>query len=148
MDRKLEPIAVHSCPLNNLDEVSELIIKKLQEQKICIIEGEMGAGKTTLIKALCNRLGVEDTVSSPTFSIVNEYNAKGNPVYHFDFYRVKSLEEALNVGVEEYFYSNNYCFIEWPDIILDLLPAEYLKIHITFGTNDDRNYKLINHGAH
>lgn len=147
MDNKMELIEVQASLANNLDEVSELIIKNLQGRKICILEGEMGAGKTTLIKALCDRLGVDDTVSSPTFSIVNEYNAKGNPVYHFDFYRVKSLEEALNVGVEEYFYSNKYCFIEWPDIILDLLPADYLMIHITFGKNDDRNYKLINHGA-
>ena len=147
MDNKMELLEVQASLANNLDEVSELIIKNLQGRKICILEGEMGAGKTTLIKALCDRLGVDDTVSSPTFSIVNEYNAKGNPVYHFDFYRVKSLEEALNVGVEEYFYSNNYCFIEWPDIILDLLPTDYLMIHITFGKNDDRNYKLINHGA-
>ena len=80
--------------------------------------GKMGAGKTTFIKALCHELGVTDTVNSPTFAIVNEYeDATGNPVYHFDFYRIKKLSEAYDMGCDEYFYSGNPCFIEWPELI-------------------------------
>lgn len=93
--------------------------------------GKMGAGKTTFIKALCHELGVTDTVNSPTFAIVNEYeDATGNPVYHFDFYRIKKLSEAYDMGCDEYFYSGNPCFIEWPELIEELLPEEAVKVTI------------------
>ena len=93
--------------------------------------GKMGAGKTTVIKALCHELGVTDTVNSPTFAIVNEYeDATGNPVYHFDFYRIKKLSEAYDMGCDEYFYSGHPCFIEWPELIEELLPEEAVKVTI------------------
>lgn len=93
--------------------------------------GKMGAGKTTFIKALCHELGVTDTVNSPTFAIVNEYeDATGNPVYHFDFYRIKKLSEAYDMGCDEYFYSGHPCFIEWPELIEELLPEEAVKVTI------------------
>lgn len=98
------------------------------ETKVLLFYGEMGAGKTTLIKAFCANLGVEDAVSSPTFSIVNEYNYPGGVIYHFDFYRLKNQFEALDLGLEEYLYSNSYCLIEWPEKIPDLLPENYLEI--------------------
>ena len=92
----------------------------------------MGAGKTTFTTAICHRLGVEDTVCSPTFTILNEYvTGHGEPVYHFDFYRIKDLREAVDIGVDDYFYSGNLCLIEWPENIGPLLPEETLSVHIT-----------------
>ena len=92
----------------------------------------MGAGKTTLIKVICKDLGVEDNVSSPTFSIINEYvSSEGESIYHFDFYRLKDEEEALDMGCEEFFYKNSLCFIEWPEKIPSLIPEEVLKVKIT-----------------
>ena len=99
--------------------------------KILLFYGDMGAGKTTLINALCAALNVVDSTSSPTYSLVNEYlTSKGETVYHFDFYRIKNEYEALDIGVEEYFYNGNYCFIEWPEKIANLLPAKALEVHI------------------
>jgi tRNA threonylcarbamoyladenosine biosynthesis protein TsaE len=98
----------------------------------------MGAGKTTLIKSLCECLGTTEPVTSPTFSIVNEYIGKSGKIYHFDFYRLKNQTEALDMGYEEYFYSGAYCFIEWPEKIPDLLPAHYVSIAIKVQTGDSR----------
>ncbi len=93
--------------------------------------GKMGAGKTTFIKAVCEQLGVQDTVTSPTFAIVNEYEAaQGRPIYHFDFYRIKKVSEAYDMGCEEYFYSGYPCFIEWPELIEEVLPEETVSVTI------------------
>lgn len=93
--------------------------------------GEMGVGKTTFIKALCNVLQVEDVVTSPTFSIVNEYKTlKGEKVYHFDFYRIESVEEAYDMGYEDYFYSDAYCFVEWPEKVLGIIPPDFIKVSV------------------
>ena len=99
----------------------------------------MGAGKTTLIKALCQCLGVSEKVTSPTFSIVNEYIGGSKKIYHFDFYRLKSQTEALDMGYEEYFYSDAFCFVEWPEKIPDLLPAGYVSINIKVTGNTTRD---------
>lgn len=94
--------------------------------------GKMGAGKTTFIKAICEALGVEDVITSPTFAIVNEYtDGEGNPVYHFDFYRIKKLEEVYDMGFEDYVYSNSLCFMEWPELVEELLPEDTVKVTIT-----------------
>lgn len=94
--------------------------------------GKMGAGKTTFIKALCEEFGVEDVITSPTFSIVNEYtNKEGKPIYHFDFYRIKKIEEVYDMGYEDYFDSGNLCLLEWPELIENLLPEDVLKITIS-----------------
>ncbi len=99
--------------------------------------GEMGAGKTTFIKALCKILGVSENISSPTFALVNEYkDGSGNPVYHFDFYRIEKEQEAVDIGVNEYFNSGCYCFIEWSEKILHLLPEEALKVHISVASEN------------
>ncbi len=96
--------------------------------------GEMGSGKTTFIKEICRQLGVEEVVTSPTFTIVNEYRSgTGEPVFHFDFYRIKSESEALDLGYENYLYSGNYCFVEWPERIAALLPSKIAKVSITTG---------------
>lgn len=102
--------------------------------------GDMGAGKTTLIKALCAALGVEDRVSSPTFSIVNEYESPLGPVYHFDFYRLKNIQEAYDMGYEEYFYSPAYCLVEWPEKIEELLPERYIAVQITIDSENGRTF--------
>ncbi len=110
-----------------------------QGKRVFLFYGEMGAGKTTLIKAICQQLGVSDTTSSPTFSIVNEYNSSQGIIYHFDLYRIKSEHEAYDMGYEEYFYSGRYCFVEWPDKIAGLLPADAVSVHITSSAQGHRN---------
>ncbi len=120
--------------LQNIDKAVNKILDFLkQNEHITVIAfyGEMGRGKTTLIKQICSKLGVTDEVTSPTFAIINEYSTNNdNLLYHFDFYRLKDIQEALNIAVEDYFYSGNYCFLEWPEIIEPILPENYLKIEI------------------
>jgi tRNA threonylcarbamoyladenosine biosynthesis protein TsaE len=128
--------------LKETSKVIESILSLLSLNKIVIFEGKMGSGKTTLIKHLCGALSVTDLVSSPTYSLVNEYKTSNNDViYHFDFYRIKDIEEALDMGVEEYFYSGNLCFIEWADKIIDILPDRFLKISIEYN-QELRNYHI------
>ena len=126
----MKSIEIQVNGLTELDEAARKILSEAKDEHFFIFEGEMGAGKTTLIKALAKALGVNEVVSSPTFSIVNEYDANGRIIYHFDFYRIKNLQEAFDIGYEEYFYSGNICFIEWPEKVADLLPEHYLKIAI------------------
>ena len=98
----------------------------------------MGAGKTTFVKAICEELGVNDVITSPTFAIVNEYEAHDASIYHFDFYRIKKIEEVYDMGYEDYFYSGGLCFIEWPELIEDLLPEDAVKVTISVNDNDER----------
>jgi tRNA threonylcarbamoyladenosine biosynthesis protein TsaE len=123
--------------LSQLPAVAKQLLQSFDGEKIIAFYGAMGSGKTTLIKAICEELGVKDTISSPTYSIVNEYRtAKGEKVYHFDFYRIKSVDEAYDMGYEEYFYSKAYCFIEWPEKIDELMPLTYEKVTITLQGED------------
>lgn len=116
---------LNNYQLTDLPEVSKTIIELAKNNKIWTFNGEMGAGKTTLIKAVCATLGVIDEVNSPTFSMVNEYKtAKGETVFHFDFYRIKSLLEAYDLGIEDYFDSGSICLIEWPSMIEEILQNE------------------------
>ena len=118
--------------LSDLPEVAKSIIDSFPENRVFALYGQMGAGKTTLIKELCACLGIYENVTSPTFAIVNQYTtANQNSVFHFDFYRIKRLSEAYDLGYEDYFYSENYCFIEWPEMIEELLPQSFVKITIT-----------------
>ena len=118
--------------ISELNDLSKKILQIRNDRDIICLYGEMGVGKTTLIKVICKEIGVEDNVSSPTFSIVNEYvTIEGTSVYHFDFYRLENEEEALDMGFEEYLYKNNLCFIEWPEKIPSLIPEEVLKVKIT-----------------
>jgi tRNA threonylcarbamoyladenosine biosynthesis protein TsaE len=108
------------------------------DEKLFLFYGDMGAGKTTFIQSLCAALGVHGPVTSPTFSIANEYSAAKGKLYHFDFYRLKKQEEALDMGYEEYFYSGSYCFIEWPEKIPDLLPKHYIRVDIRVLNDTER----------
>ena len=117
--------------ISKIDVAAKEFLSAIKMHKVIAFTGEMGAGKTTFIKALCKQLGVKDTTSSPTFSLVNEYqNTTGQKIYHFDFYRLRQESEALDMGCEEYFYSGNFCFVEWPEKIPSLLPIDCLHIQI------------------
>ncbi len=132
---------------DDLDEAVKAIIEVGKAADIWLFLGQMGAGKTTLIKAICGTLQVLDEVNSPTFSIVNEYlTATDETMYHFDFYRLENEEEAYNIGVEEYFYSGNVCMIEWPERIEGLLPDNFLRIDISENADQSRTIKLTMHG--
>ena len=118
--------------ISELDDLSKIILNNRKNRDIICFYGEMGVGKTTLIKVICKELGIKDNVSSPTFSIVNEYiSSLGDSVYHFDFYRIKDEVEALDMGYEEYFFKNSLCFVEWPEKVSSLIPDEAMKIKIT-----------------
>lgn len=123
----------------DLGLVAKQLVNNFQHLKVWCFEAEMGAGKTTLIKKICEQLGVMDEMSSPTFSIVNEYQIDGKELYHFDFYRLKDLNEAYDIGVEDYLFSGNICFLEWPEIISPLLPEQYLKININLVGDNTRS---------
>ena len=128
--------------LNDLTKVANSIIANTKH-KVLLFYGEMGVGKTTLIKQICKELGTEDNISSPTFSLVNEYSTSdNNTLYHFDFYRINHEEEALDMGVEDYLYSNNWCLIEWPENIENLLPLDAVAIHLSILEDGQRKIEL------
>ncbi|MFI5161698.1 MAG: tRNA (adenosine(37)-N6)-threonylcarbamoyltransferase complex ATPase subunit type 1 TsaE [Sphingobacteriales bacterium] len=124
--------------LIDIPKTAEQLMQFAGNEKIFLFYGDMGAGKTTFIKSLCDCLGVKENVTSPTFSIVNEYQGDTAKIYHFDFYRLKKQDEALDMGYEEYFYSGDYCFIEWPEKIADLLPEHYIRVDIQVLSNNER----------
>ena len=129
---------IHITSQDDLPDVAEAVIEALGRRTVVAFRGEMGAGKTTLIREICDRLGVADTVTSPTFAIINEYKDRGHrPVYHFDFYRINRIEEAFDFGYEEYFYSGNLCLVEWPEKIEQLMPAEGVMTVLIDVTGDD-----------
>ena len=125
--------------LDKIHEAARYFLDAVGDAKIFAIDGDMGVGKTTFIKAVCEELGVKDVITSPTFSLVNEYtDGKGEPVYHFDFYRIKKIDEVYDMGYEDYFYGGNLCFLEWPELIESLLPEDVTKVHITTEADGSR----------
>lgn len=128
--------------INSLETINNAAIdfvKQMGNNTVFAFYGNMGAGKTTFIKAICKELGVEDAINSPTFAIVNEYRSKTSElIYHFDFYRIKTEKEVFDLGYEDYFYSGSLCFIEWPELIENLLPLDVIKIHIRETENGQR----------
>lgn len=114
----------------DLRDAAKQLLDFSSGETVFLFEGDMGAGKTTFIKAICEELGVSDITSSPTYSIVNEYKYAGGKVFHFDFFRIRNESEAYDLGFEEYLYSGNYCFIEWPERIIALWPANYIEVTI------------------
>jgi len=131
--------------LEGISKAAEKIVAAIGNNRIICFYGAMGSGKTTLIKAICAYLGVNDTVTSPTFALVNEYNDRnGEPVYHFDFYRINKIEEVYDFGYEEYFYGDTgICLIEWPELIEDILPSEsVVKLTITVNSDMSRTVEI------
>ena len=130
--------------LDHIEEAAREFIKNMGDDTVFAFYGKMGAGKTTFIKALCKLLGVEDEVNSPTFAIINEYRSETTAelIYHFDFYRIKKLEEVYDLGYEDYFYSGALCFIEWPELVEELLPLDARKVTITENSDGSRNIAL------
>jgi tRNA threonylcarbamoyladenosine biosynthesis protein TsaE len=117
---------------DDLKEAADRLLEFCEDKTVVAFFGSMGAGKTTFIKIICERLGVTENVTSPTFALVNEYSdANGQPVFHFDFYRIKDEKEAIDIGVDEYFESGHYCFIEWPEKVINLLPEDCVNVFIT-----------------
>ncbi len=125
-----------------IKNAAEELAPIIRKNKICLFYGEMGAGKTTLIKSICATLGVVETVSSPTFALIKEYEALDQVIYHFDFYRIKSIHEVFDIGYEDYFYSGNICLIEWPEKIQELIPAERVDVEITVIDQDKRKLNV------
>jgi len=133
--------------LNTIDSVSKELLLHLNS-KIILFNGTMGAGKTTLIKSLVQSIGSKDIVTSPTFSIVNEYQVKDDKIFHFDFYRIKDIEEAYNFGVEDYLYTNHWVLIEWPQRIASILPTNTCVVDIDILDNKERTLKLTINKEH
>ena len=135
-----------SVTLSELKEVARDIVSRLEEFNIWLFHGEMGAGKTTLIKEICREAGVAEAMSSPTFSIVNEYEARNSKkIFHFDFYRIKQEIEAVDIGTEEYFYSGYPCFVEWPEKIPSLMPDRFAEVSIEVETYTQRTIAIALH---
>ena len=128
--------------LKDIDKIARKLLEESQTKTI-LFKGEMGSGKTTLISAMVKILGGESKISSPTFSIVNEYKVKSDIVYHFDFYRIKNQIEALDIGIEDYFYSGNWNFVEWPDKIKPLLPNNTTTVKLSILSNQERELERI-----
>lgn len=131
--------------ITSLDKIAEAareFVAQIGDKRVFAFYGGMGAGKTTFIKAVCEQLGVNDAVTSPTFAIVNEYASNIGPVYHFDFYRIKNQAEVMDLGFEDYAYSGNLCLMEWPQLIEDLLPDNTVNVHITETGNGTRTVTI------
>lgn len=133
--------------LSQIDSIAETLVREVlpHSHKVLLFQGAMGAGKTTLIKALCEQLGVGDRVSSPTFSLVNEYQSPSGTIYHFDLYRIEQQQEALDFGIEEYWDSGAWCFVEWAERIPSLLPATYTEVLITALDEHTRRLTIVQH---
>ena len=120
--------------IENIDHIREAareFIQHIGDHRVFAFYGKMGAGKTTFVKTICEELGVDDVITSPTFAIVNEYTSgEGDSIFHFDFYRIKKIEEVYDMGYEDYFYSGSLCFIEWPELIEDILPDDAIRVNI------------------
>ena len=128
--------------IEHIGDAARQFVDAIGDHRVFAFYGSMGAGKTTFIKAVCEQLGVEDVITSPTFAIVNEYETNDRPIFHFDFYRIKRLEEVYDMGYEDYFYSGSLCYIEWPELIEELLPDDAVRVTITEQPDGSRTVSM------
>ena len=128
--------------LSDLPRVAEEVINSLDGRTVVLLRGGMGAGKTTLVSRIAALLGAEDTVTSPTFALVNQYEGSECRIYHFDFYRIDRIEEVFDLGYEEYFYSGDLCLVEWPEKIEPLIPDDAMMVRITVGDDEQRIFEI------
>ncbi|MBQ5898488.1 MAG: tRNA (adenosine(37)-N6)-threonylcarbamoyltransferase complex ATPase subunit type 1 TsaE [Alistipes sp.] len=128
--------------LSDLERVADEVIEALDGRTVVLLRGGMGAGKTTLVSRIAARLGAEDTVTSPTFALVNQYEGAKCRIYHFDFYRIDRIEEVFDLGYEEYFYSGDLCLVEWPEKIEPLIPDDAMVVRITAGDGEERIFEI------
>ena len=130
--------------LDSIHEAAKQFIAAMEDNTVFAFYGKMGAGKTTFIKAICEELGVTDVINSPTFAIVNEYRSDetGELIYHFDFYRIDSVDEVFDLGYEEYFYSGDLCLVEWPEKIEQLIPDDVMEVRISAGDDEERIFEI------
>ena len=128
--------------LSDLPRVADEVIEALNGRTVVLLRGGMGAGKTTLVSRIAARLGAEDTVTSPTFALVNQYEGTECRIYHFDFYRIDRIEEVFDLGYEEYFYSGDLCLVEWPEKIEPLIPDDAMVVRITAGDDEQRIFEI------
>lgn len=137
----MKSVQVHS--VGELPQVAKAVIEELQGRNVVALWGEMGAGKTTLIREICDQMGVDQVVSSPTFALVNEYaNQQQRPIFHFDFYRINKIEEAFDLGYEEYFFGGELCLVEWPERIEMLLPEDAMHVEIEVESGGGRLFRI------
>lgn len=130
---------------DGLKDVARKLLDNFGKNRVFAFYGGMGAGKTTFIKTICRELGSVDNITSPTFAIINEYTTSSESlIYHFDFYRIKNIQEAYDLGYEDYFFSGNYCFIEWPERVEQLLPDNIVKVEISVTNNENRVIEVSN----
>ena len=128
----------------SLKDIAGQILDHLNDKfRVVLFEGDLGAGKTSLIKEMCTRLGCDDNVTSPTFSLINEYRAGEQTIYHIDLYRLETTEEALHIGIEDYLYSKNWCFVEWPELERSLVEPPYARVNIEIESNTTRNFRIL-----
>jgi tRNA threonylcarbamoyladenosine biosynthesis protein TsaE len=141
------PLVYSGITLADLPLVATALLKAESHTKVWLFVGDMGAGKTTLIKEICRHIGVTEAMSSPTFSIINEYQTRdGEKVFHFDFYRIKREEEAIDIGTEDYFYSGQFCFVEWPERVANLIPEQYTVIKMESVDSQTRIISMKRYG--
>lgn len=138
----MRELVFHAKRLHDLDGIAESIILAVADERILAFYGQMGVGKTTLIRTICRRLNVTTEVTSPTFALVNEYPTGKGPVFHFDFYRVNRISEALDFGIDEYFDSGNWCLMEWPEKVEELLPALVVRVFLDENPDGSRTIRV------
>ena len=142
MTKQKDMTTIQIPSLEKMPQAVEQFIAAMADRKVFAFYGKMGAEKTTFIKELCNALGTDDEVNSPTFAIVNEYATPQGPIFHFDFYRIKKEEEVYDIGYEDYVYSGNLCFMEWPELIEDMLPEDTVRVNIVENEDGTRTLTM------